>query len=93
MLQVSILIGNTDNKLAQHRWAEFVAETQSHIERFATKIYFFGGPPNYESQQNACWVIDVGEERLDALKGDLRRTRSRFDQDSVALLVSHTEFV
>ncbi len=93
MVQVSILIGNTDNQLAQQEWCEFVSETRLHIERFATKEHFFGGPPNYQLEQNVCWVIDVADQRLSALKEGLRSIREKFRQDSVALLVSQTEFV
>lgn len=93
MVQVSILIGNADNKLMQQEWCEFVVETRNHIERFAAHEHFFGGPTNYESQQNVCWVIDVLEQRLPALKDGLRSIREKFRQDSVALLISHTEFV
>lgn len=93
MVQVSILIGNTDNKLYQHEWSEFVLETRNHVERFAARVHFFGGPANYERQQNVCWVVDVLEQRLPALKEGLRGIREKFQQDSVALLVSRTEFV
>lgn len=93
MQQVSILIGNTDNKLAQNEWAEFVARTKAHIESLCERVHFFGGPPNYEPAQNACWVVDMREEKQAALEQGLREIRQSFRQDSVALLVSRTQFL
>lgn len=93
MLTASILIGNTDNKLAQSEWALFVQESKQHIEGYAKQIHFFGAPPNYDKAQNACWVIELEDNQLQQLKEGLTKIRTKFRQDSVALLTSQTQFI
>jgi hypothetical protein len=93
MRTASILIGNTDNKLAQLEWAAFVLQTKEHVEAHAHRVHFFGAPPNYEVWQNACWVIELNDDKLPSLKEGLTAIRKKFRQDSVALLVSQTEFI
>lgn len=93
MLTASILIGNTDNRLTQLEWANFVLQTKAHTEAHAHRVHFFGAPPNYEVWQNACWVIELHDDKLEQLKEGLTAIRKKFRQDSVALLTSQTQFI
>ncbi len=70
---VSILIGNTDNKLMQLEWSNFVMQTKDHIYQLAQRVHFFGAPPNWEVWQNACWVIEIEHDRMPELTAGLVR--------------------
>lgn len=87
---VTIQVGNTDNKLTQQEWADFVEKTGEMIGAFANHIYFFGAPPSYEEWQNACWVIQCGDPRL---KRELEKIRAKYKQDSVAWTEGETIFL
>jgi hypothetical protein len=92
MKTVTIQIGNTDNKLTQQEWAEFVSQVKKVLE-YST-IHFFGGSPNWEAWQNAAWVFSCeNEHRLGLIKENLVNIRKNFNQESVAWSESITEFI
>ena len=89
----TVQIGNSDNKLRQVEWAEFVQCVGSVVQEYANAIHFFGGPENWAEWQKACWVFDCEETRFADLKNQLAEVRKKFRQDSVALTRGETEFV
>jgi hypothetical protein len=86
-------IGNTDNKLRQNEWADFVGTVKTIIAEHAATIYFFGGTENWAAMQRVCWVFDCEEPRLGELKVQLAEARKKFRQDSLAFTNGDTEFV
>lgn len=93
MKTITLSIGNSDNKLTQEEWAAFVKEIQSTIDDFATAIYFFGGPANWEPFQNVSWVFELGPFNVSAMKDRVSRIRKKYRQDSLAWVEGVTEFV
>ena len=93
LVTVSILIGNTDNKLSQQEWSGFVASLRTAVGALNAKEHFFGAPPNYAPQQNACWVIEIDDQQIEELKRLIAGVRSSFKQDSAAMLIGKTELV
>ncbi len=93
LVTVSILIGNTDNRLTQKEWSKFVEALRVAIEPDSATQHFFGTPPNYAPQQNACWVIEIEDQHIESLKRSVTDVRERFKQESAAMLFGHTEFV
>lgn len=93
MKTVTIQVGNTDDKLAQADWAQYVMSVKGAVFDACKELHFFGGPTNYERWQNVAWVITIEDERLAALRRALTDVRQCFEQDSVAITVGDTEFI
>lgn len=97
MSTVYVSIGNSDDKLSQRRWAEFV--TQVRLEVYSASER--GGHPRLYGQwysrnddrfQNACFSAEVDD--VDGLRDVLAELATDFHQDSIALVANaQTEFV
>lgn len=93
MKTVTIQIGNTDNKLTQEDWSEYVNAVNNAVGFLAHKVHFFGGPSAFERWQNAAWIIEVYERVLEQLKLDVAKIRAGFSQDSAAWTEGETRFI
>lgn len=98
---ICLQIGNSDDKLSQAKWSEFVKRVQELIDTYKCQIWFFGGRSgcggafSYDPWQNACWVFSVGwdEESKANFMRELTRLRIAYYQDSVAVMEGVTQFV
>ncbi len=98
-MNVCISIGNSDHKLSQARWAEFV-QIVSHVVYRVGKLegaqvhgeYF---SPTAAPWQNACWWLQLPTDpmRTQALRSRLRQLRAEYEQTSIAWLAGETEFL
>ena len=94
MKTMVIQIGNSDDKLTQKEWSDFVATIGNEIEDWAIKTHFFASSMGHSKWQNACWVVEVEENGgLQALKVGLTEARVRFKQESCAITEGVTEFI
>lgn len=94
MATATILIGNSDDKLAQREWADYVNGLHALIRNLRVKVHFQGLSVGSAPWQNACWVIDIPPRRaLLIFKDELRTIATRYRQDSIAIVVGETEFV
>lgn len=93
MKTVTIQIGNSDDKLSQGRWAEFVDMMDTTIRRESGSVHFMGAPPNWMKWQNAAWVVMVNDNEVQYLKSAVSKVRMLFDQDSAAFTVGETELI
>lgn len=92
MNTVTILIGNTDNKLTQQSWSIFCGRMDDYLQRHYN-VHFRGGS-SYDSQhQNACWVCEIRDSQIKQIKEIVRMIRSSFNQTSVAFISGTVEFV
>jgi len=89
----AVLVGNSDDKLTQSRWAEYVALVGDLVEHAARKVYFTGHSNPGARWQNACWVFEVQEEDLGWLRLRLAHRASEFGQDSIALVLGQSELI
>ena len=90
-LNAFICIGNSDNKLTQKRWAEFIEDIDLCAKLFQVHGRWFSAP---DSQfQNAAWCIEGSKPQIDALRPVLALMAKRYEQDSIALTVGEPEFV
>lgn len=82
---VYVSIGNSDDKLTQSEWAQFVSRTTSLVEGAALIHGRWLSEPS-SAYQNACWCIDVHDEPngVEWLRGALARLAADFRQDSIA---------
>lgn len=93
MKTLTVLIGNTDNKLTQQQWNRYVHDVDYWLLHYQDGRYFFGGCATWEPFQNMCWVISIENERLEMLKDQLYELCVHFNQDNIAILVGETEFI
>lgn len=87
---VYIGIGNSDDKLSQAQWSEFVTEVSYAIQQTGG---YPGGAVHGEwfspcgaRWQNACWCLQLPDNPLavEALKIHLRHLAGQYEQDSIA---------
>ncbi len=90
---LTIQIGNTDDKLTQREWAEFVSVMKEWIWKYCDEVHFFGASSNWEKWQNAVWVVTCELHRIQILKKVVSETRTRFRQDSAAWTEGETIFI
>ena len=90
---ISIQAGNSDNKLTQQEWAEFIVELGSLVRAYATALHFFGGSETYARWQNVCWVAEIPSGCFDELVSDIVQIRKLHRQDSVCILAGEALFV
>jgi hypothetical protein len=93
-----ITIGNSDDKLKQAEWSQFVSDVQDMVIYWHYPIYFHGLSVGSAPWQNACWVLDardlVGETNaVHILQTELAKLAKRYKQDSIALTLGNTEMV
>ena len=94
MPTVYISIGNSDDRLTQRRWAEFVLRAHQIIEARAAVLHGSWVSPSAQQWQNACWCAVIRLAVVPALKDELRLLSREFDQDSIAWAkASETEFL
>ncbi len=90
---ISVLIGNSDDKLSQVEWNKFHSQVGSVINHHREEIFFSGSSEGSQPWQNACWVFSMHEEYLPTLKDRLNTLRVFFRQESVAITVADTQFI
>lgn len=90
---ISVQAGNSDNKLTQQLWSDFVACLNQVLERYQTKRHFFGGSVTWAKWQNVCWVVEIEEDDMAPLRKGLAHYRELYFQDSVCVLTGVAEFV
>lgn len=92
-LTVYISIGNSDDKLSQVEWAEFVLDVRDALANLAIHRhgdwYSAPGAP----WQNACWCIEVRPVMVDDLRARLARIAARYRQDSIAWAEATVSFL
>lgn len=90
---IVIQIGNSDNKLSQKEWANFIAETRLAVGSRCGNVHFDGGSGFDSKWQNMCIVADVYQSDIEGLAEDLSQLCVSFCQDSIAVTVGDTKFV
>lgn len=90
---VNVMIGNSDDKLTQREWSQFVRDIGHYIEKYSEEVHFSGFSNAGEPWQNASWTVSIKEENKELLRAALERSRGRFKQDSVAWLEGAAIFI
>lgn len=93
MKTVTVQIGNSDDKLSQAKWSQFVMNIRSIIEGYAIEIHFTGSSLPFELWQNAAFIFVCRDSDILELKDALALRGKHYDQDSVAFTVGDTEFI
>lgn len=92
-MDICIQIGNTDNKLTQQEWSEFIYDVEVTIKHWSSQIYFSGFSRPDVSWQNACWIFSCTELDAIGVQEQLVDIREIYKQDSIAWSELTTEFI
>lgn len=93
MKTVVVGIGNSDNKLTQEKWASIIHSVDTYIQLNSIQTHFAGFSPGDATWQNACWMADVKDKKVNELRECLKLVGKIYDQDSIAFIVGDTEFL
>lgn len=88
-----VSIGNSDNKLTQLEWHDYVAWVDELVEKYKQHSYFRGFSPGDAAWQNAAWWFTMDEEHEAQLKSDFRWLLPKYKQESIALVLGNTELI
>src|SRR5690348_9382101 len=98
MITVYVSIGNSDDKLTQGRWADFVREVWHVLMNRSVKVHgaWFSAPDS--PYQNACWCVEFlsgtsFDPNYKLAQGNLAKLAHVYGQDSIAWAVATTEFI
>lgn len=94
-MNILISIGNSDDKLTQRDWSEFIASVRELLDwpdRVAIHGEWFSAPD--KPWQNANWCIETRDDGARFLiRRELRKLAERYRQDSIAWTQGEVEFL
>lgn len=90
---VTVQIGNSDDKLKQFLWSDFIYAVDEEIRYRASRVHFQGFSEAMAAWQNAAWCFEISDDQIDKLKDKLAIAAADFNQDSIAWLEGETEFI
>lgn len=93
MKNVSVLIGNSDNRLSQEDWSVFIRDCSNAVVRWSGVVHFAGGSLITSKYQNFCWVLEVEDEMVSYLKNELLRLKLLNHQESIAFITGEVELL
>lgn len=84
MITVYVTIGNSDDKLTQSEWSDFITRIQHAFHNLAYHQHgeWFSNPDS--KYQNAIWCIEVREVMIHRIKDQLSMIAKKFRQESIA---------
>ncbi len=88
-----VLIGNSDNRLTQQEWSQFVAEVRGSVALHAEEVFFDAALPGDAARQSACFVATIDDEGQKHLSRQLDHIRETYRQESIAVLSGETRFI
>jgi hypothetical protein len=93
-MNVYISIGNSDDKLTQHQWSQYVLEVITMAVSLG-HVHGSWASNSLVAWQNACWCVEYpSEAAAETAKDELRALARKYGQDSIAWAVApETEFL
>lgn len=93
-ITVYVSIENSDDKLSQRDWSDYVGEFVEVMHIHAQQVYGELYSESSAAHQNACVAAAIPVHLVDELRSELIRTREGYGQDSIAWVVApETEFI
>ena len=93
METVTIQIGNSDDKLSQKEWVNFINETRQCAGKHCGQIHFDGASKFDSVWQNVCIVAEIYEIDKENLMNELRTIRKKYRQYAIAVTLGQTAMV
>lgn len=89
---VYISIGNSDDKLTQEQWYDYIIEVIRTVSVGHIHGAWYSEPAS--KYQNACWCVEFKTSNdVYQAKEALKIIRGNYRQDSIAWAVAETEFI
>jgi hypothetical protein len=91
---IYLSVGNSDDKLTQIEWANFITRIRADIVNAAHRVHgqWFSAPDS--TWQNACWCLEFASEaEMKIARETIITIRRQYRQDSVAWATAETEFI
>lgn len=87
-------IGNSDDKLSQREWSNFVAELAFIVDSYADEVYGWWFSKPDAPWQNAVVAFLLDTRKTDHVRARMSKLRAAYRQDSVAWAEApRTEFI
>lgn len=90
---ISVLIGNSDNRLSQVMWTNFIAAVNHTLLEFAIQFHCKGYSAPTSMYQNACFVFEASNVHFSSIEHNLRRIARKFSQDSIAIVYGDSKLI
>lgn len=92
-ITVYVTIGNSDDKLSQAAWSDFIADVDYQLDFYAYKRHgqWFSAPD--APWQNACWCVVLWLRNVEQVKAKLKTLAVTYGQDSIAWAPATVEFL
>lgn len=93
-MTITVQIGNSDDKLPQCHWAEYINITHKAITDMAEEVHFSGTSFPNDPWQNAAWVFTIDNPATkQALRGELEFLCLAFHQIEIAWTEGVTDMI
>lgn len=95
MVTVTIQLGNSDDKLSQREWSDFILNVSDWLNDLGKKaqVHFAGGSAPERLWQNYCFVANLSRADSNELYHFLGAMARRYNQAAIGLTIGQTEFV
>lgn len=93
MKTITIQIGNSDDRLAQTKWSQFVKAVGYWVHALSKEVHFFGTSNGDSVYQNCCWVCVMDDGPMQILREHLLEIKSVYLQDSISWIEGTAEFI
>ena len=91
---VYLSIGNSDDKLTQKEWAQFITRTRADVVSLASQVHGQWLSSSDLMWQNACWCLEfTSKTDLKVAREAMITIRRYYRQDSAAWAIAETEFI
>ena len=98
-VNVHISIGNSDDRLSQHEWSNFIRDVKTAITSSLAYVHGEWYSSLTSQWQNACWALEFNCDTLGStdliivFRHNLSDIARRYEQKSIAWLEGETEFI
>ena len=92
-MNMTISIGNSDDKLSQKEYAMFVAAVDAVLAKVDSQLHFRGFSPGDTPWQNAVWLVECTDIAAQVIREELRGLAALFRQDSIFVLSGIGAFI
>lgn len=96
MRSYTVCIGNSDDRLSQAEWSQFIDDLALLLAELEVQIHFFGYSAPQGEWQSCCAVFEGDNDAPDFdafLLAGLEQLRVNNRQDSIALIAGTTTFI
>ena len=82
-MKAFIMIGNSDDKLSQKKWRQFLGEVRSECYTFAQTVRGIWFSEPVSRYQNACFCVELHDDNVLEFKAILSRLAHIYGQNSI----------